>query len=68
MKYSLAIRPELDKKLWKVIKKNRNNYEIIMKKAQEIIVDPYRYKNLRKLLQHWKRVHINKHFVLTFSY
>lgn len=65
--YSLEIRPELDKKLDKIFKKNRSLYERIMKKAEEIIKNPQHYKNLRKPLQHWKEVHIDKHFVLTFS-
>lgn len=49
------------------MKKNRNQYELIMKKVEEIIENPQHYKNLRKPLQHLKRVHIDKHFVLTFS-
>ncbi|MBI2042912.1 hypothetical protein HYT25_00810 [Candidatus Pacearchaeota archaeon] len=65
--YSLEIRPELDRKLGKIFKKNRKQYEIIMKKAEEIIKNPQHYKNLRKPLQHWKEVHIDKHFVLAFS-
>ena len=54
MAYSLSIRPELDKKLGKLIKKNRRQYEIIMKKAAEIVINPQHYKNLRAPLQHWK--------------
>ena len=65
--YFLKIRPELDRKLDKLFKKNRKQYEIIMKKAQEIIKTPNHYKNLRAPLQNWKEVHIDKHFVLTFS-
>ena len=65
--YSLEIRPELDKKLDKIFKKNRKRYEIIMKKAEEIVKNPQHYKNLRAPLQHWKEVHIDGHFVLTFS-
>jgi len=65
--YSLSIRPELDKKLAKFHQKNRKQFDIIMKKAEEIIQNPDHYKNLRAPLQHWKRVHIDKHFVLTFS-
>ena len=38
-----------------------------MKKAEEIIQNPDYYKNLRAPLQNWKRVHIDRHFVLTFS-
>lgn len=65
--YFLKIRPELDRKLDKLFKKNRKQYEIIVKKAQEIIKNPNHYKNLRAPLQNWKEVHIDKHFVLTFS-
>ena len=67
MAYSLSIKPELDKKLSKLIKKNRKQYEIIMKKAEDIVNNPQHYKNLRAPLQHLKEVHIDKHFVLTFS-
>lgn len=65
--YSLFIKPELDKKLEKLHKKNRKQYEIIMKKAQEIVQNPQHYKNLRAPLQELKEVHIDSHFVLTFS-
>ena len=65
--YFLFIRPELDKKLSKLIKRNRKQYEIIMKKAAEVLLNPQHYKNLRAPLQHLKEVHIDNHFVLTFS-
>ena len=65
--YSLEIRPELLRKLDKLKNKNKKQVEIILKKADEIVMDPHRYKNLRAPLNHWKRVHIDKHFVLTFS-
>lgn len=67
MTYSLYIKPELDKKLNKLIKKNRKQYEIIIKKTEEIVLNPQHYKNLRAPLQHLKEVHIDKHFILTFS-
>lgn len=65
--YFLKIRPELDKKLAKLFKKNKKQYKIIIKKTQEILQNPQHYKNLRAPLQNWKEVHIDKHFVLTFS-
>ena len=65
--YSLFIKPELDKKLLKLYKRNRKQYEIIMKKIQEIIQNPQHYKNLRAPLQYLKEVHIDTQFVLTFS-
>ncbi|MEK6905895.1 MAG: hypothetical protein AABX24_05835 [Nanoarchaeota archaeon] len=65
--YVLHISPDLDKVLSKLITKNRKQYEIIMKKVEEILQNPQHYKNLRTPLQHLKRVHIDKHFVLIFS-
>ncbi len=65
--YSLEIDEDLLKKLNKLSKKNKKQVEIILKKANEILKDPHRYKNLRAPLNMWKRVHIDKHFVLVFS-
>ena len=38
--YSLSIRPDLDKELGKLFKKDRKQYEIIMKKVEEIVQNP----------------------------
>ncbi len=65
--YELWIRPHLQKELGKLAKKDRKRAEIIIRKSDEILANPYRYKNLRKPLNNWKRVHIDKHFVLVFS-
>lgn len=65
--YALQIKQELDKKLEKVHKKNRKQFEMIMRKVDEIVQHPQHYKNLRAPLQHLKEVHIDTHFVLTFS-
>jgi YafQ family addiction module toxin component len=65
--YSLKVRPKLDKKLSKLFQKNRKQYDIIFKKAAEISENPQHYKNLRAPLQFLKEVHIDSHFVLTFS-
>jgi len=65
--YVLHISPDLDKVFSKLIKKNKKQYEIIMKKVEEIVQNPQHYKNLRVPLQHLKRVHIDKYFVLVFS-
>ena len=65
--YSLSIKPQLEKKFEKLQKKNPKQLDIVLKKAEEILEDPNRYKNLRYPLNDWKRVHIDKHFVLTFS-
>ena len=58
---------ELTKTLKKLKKKNPKQYEIICKKRNEILNDPTRYKNLRYDMKDKKRVHIDKHFVLTFK-
>ena len=65
--YSLDIKPSLKKKLIKLTKKNPKQAEIIARKTEEIIKNPHRYKNLRAPLQEWKRIHVDVHFVLTFS-
>ena len=65
--YELKIDEQLLKKLDKLRKKNFKQVEIILKKAEEILENPQRYKNLRAPLNSWKRVHIDKHFVLLFS-
>ena len=65
--YTLKIKPGLEKTLKKLAKKNRVQVEIVFKKVEEILANPHRYKNLRTPLNDWKRVHVDKHFVLLFS-
>ena len=63
------IKPELYKKLVKLSKKDKNAYEAVMKKIDEVIAsyDVEHYKNLRYNMKDSKRVHLG-HFVLVFSY
>ena len=63
------IKPGLDKKLVKLSKKDKNSYESVMNKIQEIVDSPNvgHYKNLRYGMKDSKKVHIG-HFVLAFSY
>lgn len=63
------VKPELDKKLVKLSKKDKNSYEAVMNKIQEVVESPdvEHYKNLRYNMKDSKRVHIG-HFVLVFSY
>lgn len=58
------------KKLSILFKKDARRYLILMKKIEEIITcnNVDHYKNLRKPLQIFKRVHIDAHFVLVFKY
>ena len=65
--YSYELRKSVEKEFFKIAKKNPNQLFAIEKKIQEIIKNPHRYKNLRKPMQHLKRVHIHKSFVLIFS-
>jgi len=67
MTYSLEIPEHLDKIFNKLSKKDKKQLEIINRKVNEILVDPYRYKPLRGDLHGAFRVHINKSFVLTFD-
>ena len=39
----------------------------IMKNVEERLKNSQHYKKLRSSLQNWKRVNIDKHFVLVFS-
>jgi YafQ family addiction module toxin component len=65
---------EIEEKLYKYIKKlfkkDKNKYEIVWKKINEIlnIENVEHYKNLRAPMNEFKRVHIDKSFVLVFKY
>lgn len=47
-------------------KKNPKKLILIGNKIDEVLQEPHRYKNLRSPLNHLKRVHIDKSFVLIF--
>ena len=68
--FSFALSDELKIKVKKLLKKDKKKAEIIYKKIKEIIRNDIKsidkYKNLRYGLKVLKRVHIDKHFVLTF--
>ncbi len=66
--YSLIIKEEADKIFRKLSKKNPKQLRIIWKKIEGIRKNPkHTYKFLRKPLQTFNRVHIDKHFVLVFK-
>ena len=69
--FDFDISDELKIKIRKLVKKDKKKVEIINKKIKEIINNDNtsidRYKNLRYDLKYFKRVHIDKHFVLTFK-
>ncbi len=65
--YSYELRKSVESIFLKLAKRNPKQLYIIEKKIQEIRQNPQHYKNLRRPLQHLKRVHIDKSFVLVFS-
>ena len=65
--YLFEVKPEADTIFKKLLKKNRKQLEIINKKITFLRHNPFHsYKFLRKPLQSFNRVHIDKHFVLIF--
>ena len=67
MEYNLQISGELDKIFGKLSKKNKKQLQIIQKKIQQIMENPYHFKPLRGDMHGARRVHIDKSFVLTYE-
>jgi len=65
--YQLAIKEGLDKKFKKLQQKNKELLRLINRKVQDILVDPHRFKPLRKPLQNKRRVHVGGSFVLVYE-
>jgi len=65
--YKLAIKENLDRKLKKLKKKDRELLVLIDRKVQEILDNLYRFKPLRKPLQNKRRVHVGGSFVLIYE-
>ena len=69
--FNFNLSDELKFKVKRLLKKDKKKVEIINKKIKEIInndlISINHYKNLRHDLKEFKRVHIDKHFVLTFK-
>ena len=65
--YDFVVRPTAEKTFSKIARENPKQLERIFSKIQEILRNPTHYKNLKKPLQHLRRVHIDKSFVLLFS-
>ncbi len=63
---------DLKEKIKKMSKKNPKQILILKKKIEQIInsdeTNIEHYKNLKHNLSDRKRVHVDKHFVLTFKY
>lgn len=68
--HKFSVEDDLKEKFIKLCKRDKNTYEILMKKIEEILTcdDVDHYKNLRAPLQEFKRVHIKGPFIMTFKY
>jgi mRNA-degrading endonuclease RelE of RelBE toxin-antitoxin system len=70
--YRFDFEKKLKNKIKKIKKKDPKKIKILEKKIKEIINSDSKeiehYKNLRYNQKYKKRVHIDKHFVLTFQY
>lgn len=64
--YEIEVSDRLKRILKKIFKKDRNRYEITIKKINEIVENPFAYKPLKHPLENCRRVHIDSHFVLVF--
>ncbi len=67
MEYKLQVSEELDRIFSKLAKKNQKQFQIIQKKVQQILDNPYHFKPLRGDMHGARRVHIDKSFVLTYE-
>jgi len=65
--YDYELRKSVEKIFFKLAKKKPKQLEITYNKIKEIRSNPYHYKKLSRPLQHLRRVHIDKSFVLVFS-
>ncbi|MCX6772692.1 MAG: type II toxin-antitoxin system RelE/ParE family toxin [Candidatus Micrarchaeota archaeon] len=66
MTYALDISPYVDKIFEKLEKRERGQYEAIMKKIDEIVENPQHYKPLGNVMSGKRRVHFGS-FVLVFT-
>jgi len=68
--HKFEIEEKLHQILKKLFKKDKKRYEIVWKKITEIInnLNIEHYKNLKFPMNEFKRVHIDKSFVLVFKY
>lgn len=70
--FDFDLTDNLKAKIRKISKKDKKKSEIITKKIKEIVSSDknsiQHYKNLKYELREFKRVHIDKHFVLTFRF
>jgi YafQ family addiction module toxin component len=64
--HRLALRKGVERAFKKLAKKDPGLLKVTSRKIEEVLLDPQRYKNLRRPLQHLKRVHVGRSHVLVF--
>lgn len=71
MSFKYDFSDELEETLKKLFKKDKRKYEATIKKIEEVSSRDKQtinyYKNLKHNLKEYKRVHIDKNFVLLFK-
>ena len=67
MGYVMDVVPSCQRSIEKACKKNPVLSDVLRKKMNEILVNPFHYKPLRHALAGERRVHILKSFVLRFE-
>ena len=67
MNYSADFTNKLEKKLFKLKRKDISQLKAINKKLPGILLNPYSFKPLKNKMSGIRRVHIMKSFVLTFE-
>jgi len=67
MAYDLIIPLKLDKLFFKLSKKDKSHLEIINRKIELILENPYQFKPLKGKMAGIRRIHIGKSFVLTYT-
>ena len=65
--YSLNIKPIVEKTFSKLSRKNPKQMQIIFKKIEQILENPYHFKPLKGDMKGSRRVHIDKSFVLVYD-
>lgn len=65
--YKISTEKRLKRILGRLYKKDRTRYEILMKKIEEIGLNPHHYKPLSHDMTGVRRVHIFGSFVLVFE-
>ena len=67
MDYKLDVPEKLDLIFDKLSKKDKKQLDIINKKVDKILENPYQFKPLTGNMKGIRRVHIGKSFVLTYE-